>query len=206
MKKQRHHFADKGLYSQSSGFSSSPDFSSTGFSSSPVVQIWELDPEEGWVLKNLMLSNCGVGEASWRVPSTAGRSNQSILKEINPEYSLEGLVPKLQSLATWCEELTHWKRLWCWERLMAEGEGAAEDEMVSSHHRFNGHEFEQTLGDSEGQGSLAWCSPWGCKVRQDLLTEQQYDWTSPRTQVCFLSRHSVCPPASSLGVEFTAAV
>ena len=51
-----------------------------------------------------------------------------------------------------------------------------EDEVVGWHHRFNGHEFEQTLGDSEGQGSLACCSPWGCKkVRHDLVTEQQQD-------------------------------
>ena len=38
-----------------------------------------------------------------------------------------------------------------------------EDEMVEWHHRLSGYEFEQTLGDSEGQGSLACCSPWGCK-------------------------------------------
>ena len=48
-----------------------------------------------------------------------------------------------------------------------------EDEMVGGHHRLHGHEFEQTLGDSEGQGSLACCSPWGCRVRYDLATEQQ---------------------------------
>ena len=40
-----------------------------------------------------------------------------------------------------------------------------EDEMVGGHHQFNGHEFEQTQGDSEGQGSLACCSPWGHKKR-----------------------------------------
>ena len=59
-----------------------------------------------------------------RVPWTARRSNQSMLKEISPEYSLEGLMLKLklQYLVTWCEELTHWKRPWCWERLRA-GEG-----------------------------------------------------------------------------------
>ena len=45
-----------------------------------------------------------------------------------------------------------------------------EDEMVGWHHQFNGHEFEQTLGDSEGQGSLAYCSPWGCK--ESKTTEQ----------------------------------
>ena len=38
-----------------------------------------------------------------------------------------------------------------------------ENEMVGQHHQLNGHEFEQTLGDSEGQGSLACCSPWGCR-------------------------------------------
>ena len=57
-----------------------------------------------------------------RVPWTARRSNQLILKEINPEYSLEGLMLKLHNLATWHEVPTHWKRPWCWERLRAEGE------------------------------------------------------------------------------------
>ena len=56
---------------------------------------------------------------------TARRSNQSILKEISPGCSLEGLMLKLKLkyLATWCEELTHWKRPWCWARLKAGGEG-----------------------------------------------------------------------------------
>ena len=60
-----------------------------------------------------------------RVPWTSRRSNLSILKEINPEYSLEGLMLKLklQYFATWCEKLTHWKRSSCWERLKLGGEG-----------------------------------------------------------------------------------
>ena len=60
-----------------------------------------------------------------RVPWTARRSNQSILKEISPEYSLEGPYWSWSSntLTTWCEELTHWKRPWCWERLTPGGEG-----------------------------------------------------------------------------------
>ena len=59
-----------------------------------------------------------------RVPWTARRSNQYILKEISPECSLEGLMLKLklQYFATWCEELTHWKRPWCCERLKVGGE------------------------------------------------------------------------------------
>ena len=72
-----------------------------------------------------MLLNCGVGEDSLRVPWTARRSNQSILKEVSPEYSLEGLIWswKSNTLSTWCEELTHLKRLRVWEKFKAGGEG-----------------------------------------------------------------------------------
>ena len=57
------------------------------------------------------------------MPWTARRSNQSILKEISPEYSLEGLVLKLKNiLATQSKKTTHWKRPWCWETLKARGE------------------------------------------------------------------------------------
>ena len=48
-----------------------------------------------------------------------------------------------------------------------------EDEMVGWHHQLNGHEFEQTLGDGEGQGSLVCCSPWCCRVGHNLVTEKQ---------------------------------
>ena len=91
--------------------------------------------------------------------------NQLILKEINPEYSLEGLMLRLKlqyfGHLMWRADL--W-RPWCWTRLRAGGEGATEDEMVGWwHHWLSGHELEQTLGDGEGQGSLACCSPWGHK-------------------------------------------
>ena len=54
-----------------------------------------------------------------------------------------------------------------------EEKGTTEDELVEWHHRFNGHEFEQTPGDGEGQGSLVCCSPWGFRVGHGLATEQQ---------------------------------
>ena len=75
---------------------------------------WRINAFELWCWRRLL-----------RVPRTARRSNHWILNEINNEYSLEGLMLrlKLQSLATWCKELTHWKRLWCWEILKAGGEG-----------------------------------------------------------------------------------
>ena len=85
---------------------------------------------ESWAIKKaerrrIELLNCGVGEDSWRVPWTSGRPSQSILKEINPEHSREGWCWSWNSktLATWSEELTHWKRLWCWERVKAGGKG-----------------------------------------------------------------------------------
>ena len=54
-----------------------------------------------------------------------------------------------------------------------EEKGMTKDEMVGWHHRFNGHEFEQTSGSSGGQGSLVCCSPWGCRVIHSWITEQQ---------------------------------
>ena len=72
-----------------------------------------------------MLLNCGVWEDSWEsLGFLVSKSNQSI-QEISPEFSLEGLMLKLklQYFATWCEELTHLKRPWCWERLKAGGDG-----------------------------------------------------------------------------------
>ena len=78
------------------------------------AQRQRIDASELWCWRRLL-----------RVPWPARRSNQSILKEISPEYSLEGLMLKLklQYLATWCKELTHWKRPCCWERLKVGGEG-----------------------------------------------------------------------------------
>ena len=58
-----------------------------------------------------------------RLPWTARRSNQSTLKEISPEYSLEELMLKLNTSATWWEEMNHWKRTWRWERFRVGGEG-----------------------------------------------------------------------------------
>ena len=75
---------------------------------------WRIDAFELWCWRGLS-----------RIPWTARRSNQSILKEISPKCALEGLMLKLklQYLTTWFEELTHLKWPWCWERLKVEGKG-----------------------------------------------------------------------------------
>ena len=67
------------------------------------------------------------------------------------------------TLTTWCKEPIHWKRPWFWERLKAGWEGDDRGWLVGWHHWLSRHEFEQTLGDGEGQGSLTCHSPWGCK-------------------------------------------
>ena len=103
--KSRHYFTNKGVSSKSYGFSSSH------------VQMWELDYKESWVWR-IDAFELWCWRRLLKVPWTARRSNQSILKEISPGWSLEGLMLKLklQYFDTWCEKLTHWKIPWCWER------------------------------------------------------------------------------------------
>ena len=101
-----------------------------------------------------------------RIPGKASRSNQSILKEINSKYSLEGLLLKLK-----LQYLGH--LIWRAESLkktlmLGKIEGrkirGRQRMMIGWHHWLHGHAFEQTLGDSKGKGTLACCCPWGCKV------------------------------------------
>ena len=118
-----------------------------------------------------------------RVPWTARRSNQSILKEINPEYPLERLMLKLKlhsfvrlrqsadSLGS--ETYDSLEKTLSWKRLQGGGEASTEDRMTGWPHRLHGHEFEQALGGGEGQGSLVCCSPWDLRVGRDRATEQQ---------------------------------
>ena len=102
-----------------------------------------------------------------RVPCTARSSNQPILKEINPEYLLEGLLMKLklQYFGHLIQRADSLERTLMLEKIewRQEEKGATKDETFGWYHWLNGHEFEQTLGDSEGQRSMAWCRPWGCK-------------------------------------------
>ena len=80
-------------------------------------------------------------------------------------FSVEGLILKLkfQYFGHLMQRVNSRERPWCREWLKAGGEGMTEDEMLGWHHWLNGHEFEQSLGDSEGQGSLARCSSWGLR-------------------------------------------
>ena len=97
---------------------------------------------------------------------------QSILKEISPEYSLEGLLLKLKlqyldHLMQRTDSLE--KTLMLGKDGKQEEKGTTENEMVGWHHQLNGHKFEQALGVGDGQESLACCSPWG--RRESDMTE-----------------------------------
>ena len=140
--------------------------------------MWELDCEEGWVPKNWCFWTV-VLEKTLRVPWTARRSNQSILKEISPEYLLEGLMLKLKLPIFWPPDAKSWLtgkdpdagKNWRWEE-----KGTTEDEMVGWHHRLNGHEFEQAPGVGDGQGGLASCSPWVLKSWTQLSEWTELNW------------------------------
>ena len=126
-----------------------------------------------------MLLNCDVGWRLLRIPWTVRRSNQSILKGINPEYSLEGLMLKLK-----LQYFGHlmWRANSLEKTLMLgkiEGRRRRERQRMrwlDGHHRLDRHEFEQAPGSGDGQGTLLCCSPWGCK--ESDMTEQ-LNWTDP---------------------------
>ena len=138
--------------------------------------MWELnykaehrrtDPFELWCWRRLL-----------RVPWTARRSNQSILKEISPEYSLKDWRGSwnFNPSATWCEELSHLKRPWCWERLKLGGEGDDRgwDGWMASP--------TQRTWIWVNCGSWRWTgrhgSPWGHKESD---TTEQPNWTGRET-------------------------
>ena len=103
IKKQRHYFADKGPYSQSYGFSSSH------------VWMWELDHKEGKATEELMLLNCGVGEDSWESLGLQGDQTSPSWRKSVLNIHWKDWSWRSNTLATWCKELSHWKRSWCLE-------------------------------------------------------------------------------------------
>ena len=132
--------------------------------------------------KELMLLNCGVGEDSWEDSWTARRSNQSILKEISPGISLEGMMLKLK-----LQYFGHlMQRVDSLEKtLMLGGIGGRrrrgqQDEMAGWHHWLDGRESGWTPGVGDGQGGLACCSSWG---RKESDTTELLNWTELRAGV-----------------------
>ncbi len=164
IKKQRHYFVNKGLSSQSYGFSSSH------------VWMWELDYKESWVPKNWCF---------WTVVLEKTLESPLDCKEIQPVHSkgdqswvffgrndAEAETPVL-----WPPHVKSWLigkdsdagRDWGQEE-----KGTTEDEMAGWHHQLDGCEFEWTPGVGDGQGGLVCCDSWG---RKESDTTERLNWT-----------------------------
>ena len=164
IKKQRHYFANKDPSSQSYGFSSTR------------IWMWELDYKESWAPKNWCF---------WIVVLEKTLESPLDCKEIQPVHpkgnqswifigrtDAEAKAPVL-----WPPDAKNWltgKDSHDGKDWRQEEKGMTEDEMVGWHHQLNGHEFEQAVGVSDGQGSLSCCSPWGCR---ECDTTEWLNWT-----------------------------
>ena len=130
--------------------------------------------------EELMVLNCGVGEDSWESLGLQGNPTSPFWRR-----SALGFLWKewcwswnSSTVATSCKELTHWRRLWCWEGLGAGGEGEMEKgrrrRMAGWHHWLDGCESEWTPGVGDRQGGLECCDSWGHKESD---TTEWLNWT-----------------------------
>ena len=135
----------------------------------------ELDCKESWAPKIWCFWTVVFGRLL-RVPWTAKRSNQSILKEISPDF-IERSDAEAEAPILWPPDTKNWltgkdpdaRKDW-----RQEEKGMTEDKMGGWHHWLDAHEFEQVPGIGIGQRSLACCSPWG---RKESDTTEQLNWT-----------------------------
>ena len=148
LKKQRHYSANKGPSSQSYGFSSSH------------VWMLELDHKESWAPKNwyfwtVVLEK--ILESPW---------NCKEIKQVHPKGNQSWMFIGRTDAILWLPDVKNWligKDPDAGKDWRQEEKGMTEDEMVGWHHQLDRHKFKQAPGVGDGQGSLACCSPWGCK-------------------------------------------
>ena len=156
---------DKGLYSQSYGFSSIH------------VCMWELDHKESWTPRNwfwtVMLEKTLESPLDWKE-----------IKPVNPKRNQSWIFigrtdAKAEAPILWPPDVKNWL-IWkapdAGKDWRPEERGTTEDEIAGWSHRLNGHEFEQALGVGDGWGNLACCRPWGLK--ESDMTER-LNWTHP---------------------------
>ena len=167
---QRHHFAGKGPYSQSYGFSSSH------------VWVWKLDHREGWAPKNW----CFWVLVLEKTPESPLESKE--IKPVNPKGNQSCMLTRrtdaeAEDPLLWSLDVKSWvigKDPDAGKDWGQEEKGRTEDEIIGWDQRLNGHEFEQTLGDSEGLGKPDVLYSTGSKrVVHNLATEQQQQRSCP---------------------------
>ena len=186
--KSRHYFAYKGPSSQSYDFSSSH------------VWMWELDHEKCWMPKNwcfwtVVLETLESPLDCKEIKPVKPKGNQSWIFLGRTDAETETPILWTPDAKTWLirkdpDAGTYWRQ---------EEKGTTEDQMVGWHHQLNGHEFEQAPGDGEGQGSVACCTPSGCRVGHNWATERQ----QPRAlhiQKASPVVNDACPQQMSWGI------
>ena len=162
-KKQRHHFAHKGLYSQSYDISSSH------------VQMWELNHKEGWAPKNW----CFWTVVLKKTPERPLDCKE--IKPVNPKENQSWIFigrtdAEAETPILWPSDAKSWlvgKDPDAEKEWRQEEKGSTADEMVGLHHRLDGHECEHAPVAGDEQGSLACCSPWG---RKESDTTERPNW------------------------------
>ena len=143
--------------------------------------MWELDHKEGWALKNWCLQTA-VLEKTLESPLDCKEIKPLNPKGYQPWIFIGRTDIEAEALILWPPDVKSWLigkdpqdgKDWRQEK------GVTEDEMAGWHHQLNGHGLEQTPGDSEGQGSLACCNPWGRKEsdRTEQLNSEKYKRSS----------------------------
>ena len=144
--------------------------------------MWEFEYKKGWALKSWCFSIV-VLEKTLESPLDSKE-----IKVVNPKGNQFWIFvgrtdAEAEALILWLPDAKNWLTGKDFDSVKYWGQeekGATEDEMVGWHHQLSGHEFEQALGDSEGQGSLVCCSPLGCK---ELDTTKQL---SNNSSICIL--------------------
>ena len=166
--------------------------------------MWDLDHNEAWAPKNWWFWTV-VLEKALESPLDSRE-----IKPVHPKGNKSGIVigrtdAEAEAPILWPHDAKSWLigkysdagKDWRQEK------GTTQDETVGWHHQLNGHEFEQGLGDGDGQGSLACCSPLDCRVRHDWATEQQmsFHWALG-TAPCYIDplsrwkKKGACLPVS----------
>ena len=164
IKKQRYYFTNKGLSSQSCGFSGSH------------VWMWELDYKESWAPKNWCFWTM-VLEKTLESPLDC-KKIQPVHPKVNQSWLFIGRTDaEAEGPILWPPDMKNWligKDLDAGKDWRQEEKGTTEDEMVGWHHWLNGHEFEQPPGVGDGLGSLEGCSLWD---RKELYVTEKLNWT-----------------------------
>ena len=148
--------------------------------------MWELDHKEGWALKKWCFPTV-VLEKTLESPLDCKEIKPVKLERNQPWLFIGRTNAEAEAPILWPPDVKNWlngKDPDARKDRRLEEKGMTEDEMVVWYHWLDGHEFEQPLGDGEGQGSLACCSPWGCK---------ESDMTEQLNNKCVSQRHKQQP-------------